>query len=427
MTFSYGKKLSSEIKISVDKYQLENGMTVLLNSDENLKTVSYLLGYRVGSRHERKGITGISHMFEHLMFRGTKKYPDFNKTFNSAGVIRVNAFTSKDMTAYLGTFAPEQMDLVLDVESDRMNNLVLTQEVLDKERGAVQEERRLRVDNNPMGALFEELMFLTFQNHSYAWPIIGVEKDIANYSLKDLENWYQTYYSPNNAVLVLSGNFSVKKTKKMIDKYFSALVSKKIPKEKLTKVSDQNSARKGSLRKKVQSATVQLAYVGPPSGTRESYALDFLIQILGAGESSFLYKKLVREQRLLPSVSIYAYDFHKYQAVILSYPLLDLSQEEDIKQKVLEEIEKGLDFSLTPEAVDKVKNIKMNQVVSLLKKSSSRAYMLLENEMAFNDYQKMYDEINFLNDIDFEFINSVGKKYLNKNRLNYISLKPEKP
>ena len=93
----------------------------------------------------------------------------------------------------------------------------------------------------------------------------------------------------------------------------------------------------------------------------------------------------------------------------------------------MEEIEKGLDFSLTPEAVDKVKNIKMNQVVSLLKKSSSRAYMLLENEMAFNDYQKMYDEINFLNDIDFEFINSVGKKYLNKNRLNYISLKPEKP
>ena len=174
----FSKKLSSEIKISVDKYKLDNGMTVLLNPDKKLKTASYLLGYRVGSRHEKKGITGISHMFEHLMFRGTKKYPDFNKVYNSAGVIQVNAFTSRDMTAYLGAFAPDQMELVLDVESDRMTNLVLNQELLDKERGAVQEERKMRVDNNPMGYLFEELMLLTFQEHPYRWPVIGIEEDI---------------------------------------------------------------------------------------------------------------------------------------------------------------------------------------------------------------------------------------------------------
>ena len=421
----FSKKLSSEIKISVDKYKLDNGMTVLLNPDKKLKTASYLLGYRVGSRHERKGITGISHMFEHLMFKGTKKHPDFNKVYASAGVIQVNAFTSRDMTAYLGTFAPEQMELVLDVESDRMTNLVLNQELLDKERGAVQEERKLRIDNNPMGYLFEELMLLTFQEHPYRWPIIGIEEDIANYTLEDLQNWYQTYYSPNNAVLVISGNFDSKKARELIKKYFSGIPPKKIPEENSLVESEQTKARQKALTKKVQSTSVKFAYVGPLAGTKEAYALDFLIQVLGAGESSVLYKKIVREQKLLPSISIYSYDLHKEQVILVSYPLVHLGQEEKIKQRVLAEIQKALETSLTPDSVEKVKNITMNGMVSILKKSFNRAHLLLHSEIAFNDYQKIYEQIDFLNEIDFDFISSVGKKYLKENQLNYITLKPE--
>ena len=421
----FSKKLSSEIKISVDKYKLDNGMTVLLNSDKKLKTASYLLGYRVGSRHERKGMTGISHMFEHLMFRGTKKYPDFNKTYNSAGVIRVNAFTSRDMTAYLGTFAPEQLELVLDVESDRMTNLVLDQELLDKERGAVQEERRLSVDNNPMGYLFEELMLLTFQEHPYRWPVIGFEEDIADYTLEDLQNWYQTYYSPNNAVLIISGNFSLKKTKELIEKYFGNKPSKKIPEEKDLAEPEQIEARQKLLRKKVQSASVKLSYVAPPSGTKEAYALDFLIDVLGAGESSVLYKKIVREKKLLPSISIYNYGFHKRQVVFISYPLPKIDQEMEIKRTVLDEVQKALNSPLNESFAEKVRNIAMNQMVSILKKPHSRANLLLYNEIGFNNYEKMYEEIDFLNEIDFEFIRSVGRKYLTEERLNYVILKPE--
>ena len=421
----FSKSLSSEIKISVDKYKLDNGMTVLLNSDTKLKTASYLLGYRVGSRHEKEGITGISHMFEHLMFRGTQKYPHFDKTYQEAGVIRVNAFTSRDMTAYLGTFAPEQLELILDVESDRMSNLVLTQELLDKERGAVQEERRLRVDNNPLGYLFENLMLLTFKEHPYRWPVIGVEEDIANYSLQDLQNWYQTYYSPNNAILVLSGNFPSKKAKEEIKKYFGNIASKNIPEEKKWMEPEQSSDRKKSLTKKVQATSVKMSYVGPPSGTKDSYALDFLISVLGAGESSILYKKLVREKKLLPSISIYNYDFHKYQVVIVSYPLLDLKRETKIKQAVLDEIETALNTSLRPSHVEKVKNITMNSLVSSLKRPSRRAYLLLDYEIAFNDYKKVYEQIDFLEEIDFEFVSSVGKKYLKTDRLNYVTLKPE--
>ena len=422
---SFSKKLSSEFKISVDKYQLDNGLTVLLDSNQKLKTASYILGYRVGSRHERKGITGISHMFEHLMFRGTKKYPDFNKVYAEAGVIRVNAFTSKDITAYLGTFAPDQLDLVLDVESDRMSNLALTQELLDTERGAVQEERKMSVDNNPRGYLFENVMLLTFKEHPYRNHIIGVEEDIANYTLEDLQNWYQTYYSPNNAVLVISGNFSSKKAKKLIAKYFGNIPSKKIPKEQEWKEPDQTEAREKRLTKKVQSATVQITYVGPPAGTKEAYALDFLIDILGAGESSILYKKIVREQKLLPSISIFNYAFHKRQVIFIGYPLPHLDQEEKVKTSILAEIQKALNTPVAKNSIEKAKNIALNLLVSNLKKPHQRVLLLLDPEIGFNNYEKMYEEIDFLSEIDFEFVSSVGKKYLKENRLNYTVLKPE--
>ena len=422
----FSKKLSSEIQIFVDKYKLDNGMTVLLNPDKKLKTVSYFSGYRVGSRHEKKGVTGISHMFEHLMFKGTKKYPDFNKVYSSAGVTQANAFTSRDITAYLGVFAPEQMELVLDVESDRMTNLILNQDILDKERRAVQEERKQRVDNNPMGYVFEELMFLTFQKHPYRWPTIGLEEDIANYNLEGLQNWYQTYYSPNNAVLVISGNFELKKTKKLIEKYFGGIPPKKIPKENFPVEPEQTKARQKTLTKKVQSTRVIFSYVGPPAGTKESYALDFLVKVLGAGESSVLYKKIVREQKLLPSISISSYGLDKNEIIFVSYPLVNLDQEEKIKQTVLAEIQKALETSLTPDSIEKVKNITMNEMVSMLKSSFNRARLLLYSEMTFNDYKKIYEQIDFLNEIDFNFISSVGKKYLKENRLNYITLKPEK-
>ena len=419
----FSKKLSSEINLSVEKYKLDNGLTVLLNSDTRLKTATYLLGFHVASRYEREGITGISHMFEHLMFRGTQKYPEFKKTYNASGVIQDNAFTSHDKTAYLGTFAPEQLELILDVESDRMTNLILTQDVLDKERGAVQEERKMRVDNSPMGYLRENLFFLTFTEHPYRQPIIGVEEDIANYTLEDLQNWYQTYYSPNNAVLVISGNIPVKKTKKLIEKYFANIPSKKIPEEKNWVEPEQTEARSKELFKDVQASTVSFSYVGPPSGTKEAYAMSFLVDLLGAGESSVLYKKMVREKKLLPAISFYNYNLDQYQIIVLAYPLVQLDKEKEIKQVLLDELDKALDSSLTAEAVEKARNMKMSELVYFLKKPFYRARMLLDAEMGFGNYNKIYEEIDFLEDIDFDFVTSVGKKYLKKRAIELYQFK----
>ena len=422
----FSTNLSSQIQISVEKYQLKNGLTVLLNTDDKLSVVSYILGYRVGSRHEREGITGISHMFEHLMFRGTDKYPDFNNSYAKNGVISVNAFTSRDYTAYHAVFAPDKLEFILDVEADRMSNLILNQTRLDKERGAVQEERRMRTDNSPFGFLFENLMLLSFSQHPYRFPIIGFEQDISDYQLKDLKDWYETYYSPNNAVLVLSGNFSKNAAKLLIEKYFAGLKAKEIPKEKKWIEPEQTQARQKVLTKDIQSTMVMLSYTGPPSGTKESYALAFLSHIMGAGESSVLYKKMVRQTQLLPSISVSNYELLKSNLFNISYHLPHLDKEQAVKRAVLDAMHQALNSPLTKESIEKARNILIAEMVDALKRSKSRARLLLDYEISFNDYKKMYEQIAWLDELDLNFIQSTGQKYLKEERLNYVILKPGK-
>ena len=225
-------KLSSQIQIPVSKYKLKNGMTVLLNPDPQTTLASYYLGILTGSRHEKEGITGISHMFEHLMFKGTKKFPDIETTYRENGVSGLNAETSWDYTGYYASFPEEKLELTLDVESDRMVHLQLSQEDLNKEKQVVQEERRMRVDNSPYGQLFEKAFELVFQKHPYRWPVIGYAKDITDYKLEDMKKWYKTYYSPNNAVLVISGKFSEKKQENSLKNILALYPQKKFHRNK---------------------------------------------------------------------------------------------------------------------------------------------------------------------------------------------------
>ena len=420
------KNLFSQVQIPVEKYKLKNGLTVLLNRDSNLNTASYFLAYRVGSRHEKPGYTGISHMFEHLMFKGTKKYPDFKSIYGKNGVVSVNAFTSFDYTAYYATFAPDKLELVLDVESDRMVHLNLTEDLLNIERGAVKEERRLSVDNNPTGWLFENLLDLSFSLHPYRQPIIGYMKDINSYTLDSLQNWYQTYYSPNNAVLVLSGAFSEKEAKRLIEKYFGPLETKIIPKEIEVKEPEQKQERRRSIKKDIQSPLAAWSYIGPPAGTKEYYALSFLADILGAGESSILYKTMVRETKLLSSISVYHWDLKQASLFIIFYPLLNLSKEESIKKILEQQIYQEIDQALNEESLEKIKNIAMNEMIEWLKKSQSRARLLLDYEINFNDYTKLYEKLAFMDKVQPEFIKQAAQTYLKPERLNYITLKPDK-
>lgn len=416
-------KISSYIRFPVHKYTLHNGLRVILSPNKNIHTASYLMGVCVGSRQEQLGITGISHMFEHLMFKGTKKYPQFDKTYADHAVTEVNAFTSYDYTAYHASFQKDQLELVLDVESNRLSQLKLTQKELDMERSVVQEERLMGVDNNPSGIAMEKLFELSFKKHAYRHPIIGYKKDIANYDLKKLNTWYKHYYSPNNAVLVISGNFSVKEAKKHINKYFACLKSQTIIKKSKIIEPEQRVARYKSITKQVKSPFVRMACVCPKIGSREAYALEIISHILSSGESSVLYQSMVRESKLLSYISTGLWSFIDYSVFLISYPLLQLDQEKHIKSLMLKNIQKGLAKSITKYNLEKVKNIHTNQLLFSLKKDTDKLFLLSDFEIQLGDYKKLYEKLDILHGLSSQFIKQVGEKYLQAERFSCITVK----
>ena len=417
--------MASFIDIPVKKYHLQNGLTVLLNPNPAASLIAYYWSIPIGSRHEKKGITGISHMFEHLMFRGTKKYPDMDSLYDRNGVVGVNAHTSYDFTGYMGQFPPEKLELVLDVESDRIANLTLTKEVLEKERKAVQEERYLSLENNPRGLLFESLMSLVFKKHPYKWHIIGYKEDIASYKLEDLKRWYKTYYSPNNIVLALSGPFSEKEVKRQIEKYFGPLTAQTLPVSSYEKEPEQREARSLTLKKPVQTTEVRLAYVGPREDSKAFLALEAISLILGGGESSRLYKKIVREKKLLPDISASTMDFVDYSVFLVSFALrMGGVSESLVKSIVSDEIHNLSAQPVTQQELEKVSNIFLNSQVDQLKRSSYRAFQLAYYETQYKDYKKLYERLETVKNLSPDFIQSVAGRYLRPEKLSYIKLEP---
>ena len=418
------KTLSSFIDIPVEKHRLKNGLTVLLNPNPNASLVAYYWGIPIGSRHESKGQTGISHMFEHLMFRGTKKYPDMNSVYDKNGIVDTNAWTSYDFTGYFGKFPLEKSDLVLDVESDRIAHLILNKEVLEKERKAVQEERYMSLENNPKGFLFVSLMSLIFKKHPYKWPIIGYKQDIASYKLQDLKKWYRTYYSPGNIVLALSGPFSNRKVKKQIEKYFGPLERQKLPEHKVILEPEQKKSRQKILKKSVQTTEIRLAYVGPGESSMDFVALEAISLILGGGESSRLYQNIVKQKKLLPDIWAGTMDFVDHSVFMISFALPKGVSENRVKALLLKEIT-GLSNNrpITQKEIQKVKNILLNDQVQRLKKSSYRAYQLAYYEMQYGDYKKLYSHLKAAEKLSPDLITHVANRYLDPKKLNYLKMK----
>ena len=193
--------------LDIAEYTLKNGLKVLILEDHKAPTATFQIWYRVGSRDENIGKTGLSHLLEHMMFKGTKKYgpKTFSQTIQRAGGTD-NAFTSKEYTGYFELLASDRIGLPIELEADRMRNLVLTKDAVLSERDVVMEERRLRYEDDPQSLVYEQVMAMAFNNHPYRWPVIGWMSDLKTLDPDDLINHYRTYYAPNNAVIIVVGD-----------------------------------------------------------------------------------------------------------------------------------------------------------------------------------------------------------------------------
>ncbi|HEY1334126.1 MAG TPA: pitrilysin family protein, partial [Myxococcaceae bacterium] len=283
----------------VQEARLPNGLRVRMVPDHDAPVVSLYTFFQVGSRNERPGITGISHLFEHMMFNGAKKYgpKEFDEVLESNGG-RSNAYTTHDVTVYYEDFAAEALDTVLDLESDRMRSLTIDDRSLKSEREVVKEERRLRVDNEPAGLMDEALHALLFEAHPYRWPVIGWMGDIEAIRREDCEAYFRTFYAPNNATLWVAGDFEPQRLLRAIRKAYGDIPRGPAVPGVVNSEPPQRGERRAELRHPSRAPSLVVAYRGPPVVDPDTLTLDVLQFILGVGEGSRLQRSLVYEKKL---------------------------------------------------------------------------------------------------------------------------------
>lgn len=416
-----------QIQFPVEKYTLPNGLTVLLAEDHSVPMVSYHTWYRVGSRDEKEGVTGAAHMFEHMMFKGSKKYSgkDFDRILHENGILN-NAFTTSDYTGYYENLPSSKLELIMDVEVDRMRNLNLLPEDLKSEQQVVGEERRWRVDNNPGGLLREMMMTNLFTVHPYSWPVIGWMKDIQAYTVEKLRPFYDQYYVPNNAILVLSGDFESAKAKKLIEKYYGGLERKELPERKYTAEPVLTAPKLKTLKWDVASNSVLIAYKGVAAGNDDAYALDLASNILGGGKSSRLYKKLVYQSQnasMVASNNMTSADPGSFMVMATMKPGKPWQDAEKVALAEIEQMKKTL---VSAKELEKVKNQVMMEMVDGLTTNDGKAQGLAINEVIFGNYQRLFTDIDKYRTVTSEDIQRVMNKYLLANARVTSVLEPKK-
>jgi zinc protease len=345
-------------EMKVTETILPNGLKVLLKEEHKSPVVTFQVWYRVGSRNERLGKTGMSHLLEHMMFKGSKKYgpKQFSQVVQRNGG-NDNAFTSKDYTAYFENIAADRLEIAMDLESDRMQNLLLDPKEFLSERDVVKEERRMRYEDDPTQTMVEQMMATAFSAHPYQWPVIGWMADIGNITRDDLEKHYRTYYAPNNATIVVVGDFDRSKTLALVEKYFGG-----IPRgPEVPKVGAVEPKQLGEKRVKVkQEAELPAIYAGykvPNLTSADSHALNVLQGILSSGKSSRLYRSLVYDKQIAQyaggdydDVSTDPNLFYVYAGVMPG------KNEDEVERALYAEIDRFKKEPVSDEELQKAKN-----------------------------------------------------------------------
>lgn len=291
------------LHLDIKEFRLENGLEVLILEDHAVPLVTVQVWYRVGSRNERPGLTGISHVLEHLMFKGTAKYGPgtYSQLIQRYGGTQ-NAFTSHDMTAYYAVLPAARLELALDLEADRMSNLLLDSQEIKSEREVVKEERRLR-ENAPTGPMYEELSALAYKAHPYHWPIIGWMSDIEDVTREELLAHYKTYYVPSNATLIIVGDVAAGQTMEAVQRFFGPIPKgSPIPPVRPPEP-PQIGERRAEIPRPTALAALAVAFHIPAFDHPDAFPLEVLSQVLSQGQSSRLHRALVYEQQLATSIS----------------------------------------------------------------------------------------------------------------------------
>ncbi len=390
-----------EIDIDVQEVKLENGLTVLMVENPKLPIFSLYMFYKVGGKNEHPGITGASHFLEHMMFKGAKKYGpgiiDF--TIEGSGG-STNAYTTNDLTVYYENLPSSQLDIMLDIEADRMENLLLKPDDFEKERSVVLEERKMRYENSPRGQLFMQMMAEVFKGTPYGTSVIGNIPDLKSVSREQIFAYFKKFYAPNNVTMVIVGDIKSSKTRKMIEEKFGKIASSPSVQgehDSLTPAmfkSELVKDREVHLKGATPQPMFMMSYPSYAHGHPKSYALDILGSVLGDGDSSFLKKRYVLVKKPMAS-SIYAgnYTLEKSGVFFLGGELVKGVKLAEFKKTVQSELALACESEITEHAIMKVKNNYLLDVYKGLDTNAGLASFLGERHTFYGDYKAYKEEL----------------------------------
>jgi len=415
----------------VHEHIFSNGLKILVKEDHRAPVVVSQVWYKVGSSYEPGGITGISHMLEHMMFKGTKQYPagEFSRIIAENGG-QENAFTGSDYTAYFQTLEKSRLEISFKLESDRMRNLDLKAEELVKELQVVTEERRMRTDDQPRSKTQEQFNAVAFANSPYKNPVIGWPSDIANYKVEDLQAWYQKWYAPNNATLVVVGDVDAQQTIQLAEKYFAGLQPSVIQPVKPQDEIEQIGVKKITVKAPAKLPFLMLGYKTPVLKTAqpqwEAYALEVLSGILDGGNSARLPARLIRGKEIAVSAGA-GYDMSARMPELFTLEATPAEGHSvyDLEYALKEEI---IQLQTDLVSSEELQRIKAQVLAKDVYQKDSNFYQAMELGMLETvgiGWQKADEYVKNINLVTAEQVREVAKKYLNEDQLTIAYLDPQ--
>lgn len=408
-------------KSKATRFRFSNGLRLIVVESHMAPVFSYQTWYDVGSRDEESGLSGIAHLFEHMMFKETKrlKHGEFDRIMESNGARDLNAFTSTDYTAYVQSLPVEKFDLVASLEAQRMHELSLTKELFDAEREVVHNERKQRTENNPEGQMFEALQALAFVKHPYGRPVIGWEDDLNRMTIEDCRAFYSKYYAPDNAVIVVVGDLKPEKAAAAVQKHYGKFKPGNVNRPSVPAEPSQHQERVQELKLNLQVEKVYMGYKIPSATHKDQAALSVLSTIMSTGRSSRLYRAMVdkgltmdvsagpgtAKDESLFYASFAAHAGKKAKAAISAFDAQVALLQHDV---------------VTAEELERAKAKLRTEFFMGLGTNSARANFVGQFELVLGDFTKALTALEEINEVSLEEVRNVARRYLAKQNRSMI-------
>jgi zinc protease len=405
---------------------LKNGMKILVQSDHSIPNVALYMFYRIGSRNERPGTTGISHFFEHMMFNGAKKYGpgELDKAMETNGGSN-NAYTTRNVTVYQDWFPRTALDLIFDIEADRIRDLSFDPKKIASEREVVASERRSSVDGENEGVLNEQLWATAFIAHTYQWPVVGWMSDIEHWTMEDLKHHFEMGYSPSNATMVVVGDVTPEEVFGLAEKYLEPIPPHEPPPPVTTVEPEQQGERRLVVRKPAELPLLMIAYHVPKTDNANFYALNVLRTILFQGESSRMYQRLVDKDQI--ALDVESNSENAFDPTLLNFVAQPKEgvEPEKCEKAIYEELEQLKKEPVTDRELEKAKNFRLAEFYRQVRTISGRANTIGTYEVFFGNYQKLFDAAKNYSAVTKEDVQRVAQQYFAANNRTVATLVPE--